>query len=1245
MTVAPLYAPQYTKLRTPGYAADRLLSLFSNRVLLSGTIDTDLAATANWAEFDYIDTFGDYTDCLDGMVLLIGTVNDIKLATFRGRLRGSPSSGTITCNESSQNFGTGSFFWVIDTRDIGYVLSRPSSLDPATAEELINYDQEYEGLLPRMVGLQTGYVGYVKDDDYLRLGFDLSQSEAAESGETISSYLSVIPDAILRAGGFDESIFIVDIPYGERWGQSTVTDSADLALTRYFGIKVHDPELYPPDTGFEGGTIAAQLDAGYTLTIPAFADVDDVLYNTFGIAWRANQQFSRVDGGLYDANSADVTNKALTSNVVTLTAAGHPFEVGQTLIIADVDAAINGTHTITSVTTSTFSFPLVHANIASAACSGMAVCNPVNVDFVGWFNREDDSLQGDVVRSVSSGAKFVFTGVGPRLARLTAQLIAIQQSDAPSRWGDIKNATPWRAIWHFWSRYTTVATLCDIAFDDTSDTYLFPEMSSQGGNALRACQDIASQIDAAVEFLPWGPIHVNRDINFDPDRFSAIPFADWTDEDAYGTPRTIDPNPNVGRADTDSATYNPDTAQVTFFAARAPGIAQGEAQATSTLPSQILIATTDPSEGLAESEQRIGDKFNLDNLREFLEVEHPNAYVEAPIWPSRSRAATWTLIDVGGPRGVNRVNYDDSVMWTVESITQGYNEKKGYFTANYRYRRVAAVGDPGDDITQKLPQPGALPAFPYLGLPAFNFQSSLVPNTGYLLTKINPAKLLNPPGRLAKADGNTMLIWSDTVLDLVFNFINLTYPTTRVITPPALGSFLLKSGIFDPFNKGIAPSTAAPQNGYIEALASDGTDSIVYSTPNGLSPVPAWLNSGSFDGAYTLLRGTGIAGSLMIYAPGGTPVDTDFNFTVDEQSWILGSEAGPDGQYIAGVGWQTTSCVGCVFPGRTTQQVAIKYTFSAAFISALYIDFTLSGYQNDLSDGGTVAQWYLSGSPVGNSVSINPTGTVYGHTSPLSFSINAIVDEVRFAFATNFTGGTNSTVFTVVAATLRESGDTDVRVLTNNGITVGSPITVGSTPGPIGGFDVQKSGGVSYAAAAGAIYKATTLGGAYSSWYSIPGGAQAVCLIIPYYRRNSSTLNTSVSDPDVIAACSNGKLYWLDGTAATATDISPSGVTAFDNANCVTVLRGNKIAVFGSVSGTYTVFQSQSGGTSWTTVGAVTSPTFIRDRRGDNSSAANRGQLWLANSTNHIDYSGKWDSDTPGAHILPITVNGFDVLG
>jgi hypothetical protein len=72
--------------------------------------------------------------------------------------------------------------------------------------------------------------------------------------------------------------------------------------------------------------------------------------------------------------AANVSNKALTDNVVTLTTdAAHGFSTSDSVTITDVDATFNGVYTITGVTTNTFTYAKTAANVVSAAVSPVGV--------------------------------------------------------------------------------------------------------------------------------------------------------------------------------------------------------------------------------------------------------------------------------------------------------------------------------------------------------------------------------------------------------------------------------------------------------------------------------------------------------------------------------------------------------------------------------------------------------------------------------------------------------------------------------------------------------------------------------------------------------------------------------------------------------------------------------------------------------------------------------------------------------
>jgi hypothetical protein len=95
---------------------------------------------------------------------------------------------------------------------------------------------------------------------------------------------------------------------------------------------------------------------------------------------------------IYSAITVSIINKALTSNVATLTtSATHGLTIGMTITITGVDATFNGEYRITSVpTTTTFTYAKTASNVPSTAVSpvGTGVTSPV-IHFIDYLSGTD----------------------------------------------------------------------------------------------------------------------------------------------------------------------------------------------------------------------------------------------------------------------------------------------------------------------------------------------------------------------------------------------------------------------------------------------------------------------------------------------------------------------------------------------------------------------------------------------------------------------------------------------------------------------------------------------------------------------------------------------------------------------------------------------------------------------------------------------------------------------------------------
>ncbi len=89
---------------------------------------------------------------------------------------------------------------------------------------------------------------------------------------------------------------------------------------------------------------------------------------------------------VFPAITVSISNKALTSNVVTLTtSAVHGLSVGMQITISGVDATFNGEYRITSVpTTTTFTYAKTDTNVASTAVSPVGTGVASIVHFVDY---------------------------------------------------------------------------------------------------------------------------------------------------------------------------------------------------------------------------------------------------------------------------------------------------------------------------------------------------------------------------------------------------------------------------------------------------------------------------------------------------------------------------------------------------------------------------------------------------------------------------------------------------------------------------------------------------------------------------------------------------------------------------------------------------------------------------------------------------------------------------------------------
>ena len=226
------------------------------------------------------------------------------------------------------------------------------------------------------------------------------------------------------------------------------------------GIKFYDPSA--GEIVAHRFTDSKNVDVWTKGQVTLLKDVDDVHVTTGPVVGTDHQhpqqhvrsiQWSGVNGVLlhdeydvdkiYPSINVSISNKALTSNVATLTtSAAHGLTVGMTIAITGVDATFNGSYRITGVpTTTTFTYAKTASNVTSAAVSpvGTGVTDPVihYIDYISGTDRKVFAICDDGVNAYWITNKTV--GGNQRLTMFKKPLSgdSITGSSNPSATGDV----------------------------------------------------------------------------------------------------------------------------------------------------------------------------------------------------------------------------------------------------------------------------------------------------------------------------------------------------------------------------------------------------------------------------------------------------------------------------------------------------------------------------------------------------------------------------------------------------------------------------------------------------------------------------------------------------------------------------------------------------------------------------------------------------------------------------------------
>ncbi len=370
---------------------------------------------------------------------------------------------------------------------------------------------------------------------------------------------------------------------------------------------------------------------------------------------------------------------------------------------------------------------------------------------------------------------------------------------------------------------------------------------------------------------------------------------------------------------------------------------------------------------------------------------------------------------------------------------------------------------------------------------------------------------------------------------------------------------------------------------------SDGTNSKVFYTANICDKPPVWVEGAEYAGAYTAIRPSSTPGSVEIYTPGGVPgpPDYDYDFLTSDEGFTASSGVGYDAaNWVLGTGWYANGS------DATHRTVDIS---KALVDTVTKVEVT---FWVDVNTGGTSAE----------TIQINGSTVASGGNPPAGTNVLTFIGSTA---ATSIGAVINSDETSLSAVAIQRMkvwtgaiGDANVRLSTDYGATFGAAVTVGTTPGAQGGFDLNYIGAASLAAADQQVKKATTLGGAYSNEANgaLVGGVP-VLLLIAWYEFGSTTTNQfNSSSPQYLLGSSvevsSNALWRVTGSGQT--DVTPAASAVCIGPFSAMTWKGTKAAILMDIAGVRHLYSTTNLGGSpptWTDRGAVNGALYCRGRR------------------------------------------------
>lgn len=879
-------------------------------------------------------------------------------------------------------------------------------------------------------------------------------------------------------------------------------------------------------------------------------------------------------------------------------------DVGDVDVSASIDDGFSGSITAFDGISSLLNNTMVVAWLDGERYNGTLATIVNNIVLQGrLINQQDNTTYSDAQQD--SSTRYDIEGPLQILSRLQMSSVEILSDSTPTAFCEVKDCTPWREIFLTLSEFSTFHELHSISFDDIGDTFADLGVVIPQGSLLNAVTSVTESINAHIQANPAGEIEIvrNAQIIDSADRLGLVTVANWTTVDILGIDRSHSTINTVGRLLGSGGSFNTTSRKIVEANSIAPGIAWDYPEGSTSLDRQVLTANLTKAEAREELNARAGHALAMAQSADELTITHPDGY-----WWLTPSINQWYTFTLDGSELVSGIVLDTSTRWLLISTNVVHNVADGTRDVSAVYRRETS-GAPGQTIiypTQSIapldvPDFPPLPAFPGFETPDF-----------YL-----PDLPDNPPPDLAgtliaaiKHDGNTVMVWSNTQVWLCSDFLTQLTPTWIDVTPPLDAGEIIQQVRFIPgTTPGALVLTTGGWSETFDFTESDGGwDPVNITDPTGprasYSSGVGWLNN-TFD------------------PPGSSGLEELDEITITFVSTQITNIS-------ARVNWS--------YPTASNGSFVLRSGFT--FVDNFNVQSAVGGWNVYRWAGSqTITRIVISVSDQLGQSMIIQTATVGGSgTNPFSGTPSAdghVWHKTNiFSDANDWTSGVNPDN----GATIMRIGATFADVYVFNpvsgdsyyssdyGATFAGAVNVGTPPASNAGFDTQRLGVVTMGGADGKVRIATSAGGAYSDYTSIPTDTVPTAIFIPRYKFSGSNNGVGVSAPDFLLGSADpesGTGYGL--FKVTASGATVSNITPLDGAvnglavgpHCLTMpwysTAYQDIMSILDFSGTRKLAVSIDSGASWELTGALSaSADFLTTRRSD----TRRKQLYAVNGVN-----------------------------